>query len=54
MDDTINELRKIRKAVDNEYNGRFVEYVKKLIADQKKSKLSATKKRAKRSLELSH
>ena len=54
MDDTINELRKIRKAVDKEYDGRFADYVKKLIYDQNKSKISSNKKRTKRTLELTH
>jgi hypothetical protein len=54
MDDTINELRKIRKAVDKEYEGRFADYVKKLIEDQKITKLSSHKKWAKKTLELAH
>jgi hypothetical protein len=52
MDDTINELRKIRKAVDKEYDGRFADYVKKLIEDQKSTKIS--KKCMKKTLQLAH
>jgi hypothetical protein len=54
MDDTINELRKIRKAVDKEYDGRFADYVKKLIEDQKSTKTSSNNKRIKKTLELTH
>ena len=52
MDETINELRKIRKAIDKEYNGRFDDYVKKLIEDQKSTKSSSNNKHTKKTLEL--
>jgi hypothetical protein len=54
IDDTIDELRKIRKAVDKEYDGRFADYVKKLIEDQKSTKTSSNNKRIKKTLELTH
>jgi hypothetical protein len=43
---------KIRKAVDKEYDGRFADYVKKLIEDQKSTKIN--KKRMKKTLQLAH
>ena len=37
MDNTIKEIRAVRKAVDKEFDGRFSMYVKALIAKQNKT-----------------